>query len=77
MSELYLRQPRFTYSAYEPFTKHRQPVQQLRETGNLKHIYKNGLYNTCFANDDAYSGSKYFAKRTLSDRTLKYRPYDG
>ena len=77
MSELYLRQPGFTYSAYEPFTKHHQTVQQLRETGNLKHIYKNGLYNTCFANDDAYSGSKYLAKRTLSDRILKYRPYDG
>ena len=39
--ELYLRQPGFTYSACGLFTKHRGRIQKFRETGHLKHIYKN------------------------------------
>ena len=36
-----LKQPRFTYSACEPFTKYRQRIQKFSETGNLKHLYRN------------------------------------
>ena len=37
MLELHLKQPRwFTYSACGPFTKHRERIWKLRETGNLK-----------------------------------------
>ena len=36
MHELHLRQPIFTYSSCEPFTKHRERIQKFRETGNLK-----------------------------------------
>ena len=39
MLELHLRQPGFTNSAYRTFIKHRERIQKLRETGNLKHIY--------------------------------------
>ena len=39
LSELHLRQPRFTYSTWEPFTKHYKKIQKSRETGNLTHIY--------------------------------------
>ena len=38
MPELHLRQPRFTYKAYGPFTKHRERIQKSRETGNLKYL---------------------------------------
>ena len=41
MPELHLRQPGFTYSASVPFTKDCERIQNFRETGNLKHIYKN------------------------------------
>ena len=41
MPELHLKQPEFTYSTSGPFPKHRK---KFRETGNLKHLYRNELY---------------------------------
>ena len=38
ISELHLKQQEFTYSASGPFTKHRERIQKLWETGNLKHL---------------------------------------
>ena len=71
MPKLYLRQPGFTYSAFEPFTKHRERIQKFRETGNLKHQYRKELDKACFTLDAAYSDSKDLAERTASDKTLK------
>ena len=31
MSEIYLRQPGFTYSAYGPFTKNTEKIQKVKE----------------------------------------------
>ena len=39
--ELHLKQPGFTYSTCGPFNKHRERIQKYRETGNLKHLYRN------------------------------------
>ena len=38
---MHLKQPGFTYSACGPFTKHCERIQKFRETGNLKHLYRN------------------------------------
>ena len=38
MPKLHLRQPGFTYSACEAFTKERERIEIFRETGNLNHI---------------------------------------
>ena len=38
--ELYPRQSGFIYRTCGSFTKHPKTIQQFRETGNLKHIYK-------------------------------------
>ena len=38
MPELNQRQPGFTYSASEIFTKHPKRIKKFRETGNLKHL---------------------------------------
>ena len=43
MPQFQLRQPGFTYSAFESFTKHCERVAKFRETGNLKHLYRNEL----------------------------------
>ena len=43
MPKLHLRQPKFTYSACGPFTKHHERIKKFRETGDLKYIYKNEL----------------------------------
>ena len=75
MPELHLRQPGFTYSACQPFTKHER-IQKFRGKGDLKQIYKNELGKACFANDAAYSKSKNIAKRTISDKILKDKAYE-
>ena len=66
----------YTYSACGPFTKHRKRIQNFRETGNLKHFYRNELDKTCFAHDAAYSESNDLAKRTISAKILKDRAYE-
>ena len=76
MPELHLKQPGFTYSAWGAFTTHRERIQNFRETGNLKHLYRNELDKPCFAHNAAYSESKDLAKRTISDKILKDRPYE-
>ena len=76
MAELHLKQPGFTYSACGSFTKQRERIQKFRETGNLKHLYRNDLDKACFAHDAAYSDSKDLAKRTISDKILKDRAYE-
>ena len=77
MPELYLKQPGlFIYSACGPFTKHRERIQKLRETGDLKHLYRNELGKACFAHNVAYSNGKDLAKRNISDKILKDRAYE-
>ena len=49
MPELHLKQPAFTYTAYGPFTKHRERIQKFGETGDLKRLYRNELDKTCFS----------------------------
>ena len=67
MPELHLKQPKFTHSSCGPFTKHCKRIQKFRETGNLKHLYRNELDKSCFAVNTAYSDSKDLTKRTISD----------
>ena len=64
----------------QPLTKHCKRIKKFRETDNLKHLYlkhlyRNQLAKTCLAYDAAYSHSKDFAKRTISDKILKDRAY--
>ena len=35
MTEMYLRQPGFTFSACRPFTKNKERIQKFKETGDL------------------------------------------
>ena len=75
MSELHLKQPGFTYNTCEPFTKH-QRIWKFKETGNIKHLFRNESYKACFPHDVGYSHSKDLAKRTISDKILKNRVYE-
>ena len=73
---MHLRQPGFSYSASEPFTKHRERIQKFTEIGHLKYTCKNELDKACFVHDAAYSDSKYLAKRPISDKVLKDKFYE-
>ena len=54
MPEIYLNQPGFTYSACGPFTKSKERIQKIMQTGNTDHIYENDLDKACFQHDMAY-----------------------
>ena len=75
MPEIHLRQPKFTYSACGPFTKHEQRIQKFKEL-DTNYIYKNELDMACFAHDAAYSDSKDLTKRTVADKILKNKAFD-
>ena len=66
MPEFRLKQLAFTQSPCGPFTKNRERIQEFRETGNLKHLYRNA-----HAHDAIYSDSKDLVKITISDKILK------
>ena len=63
----------FIIYLHGPFTKHRERIQKFKETGNLKHLYRNELDKASFTYDAAYSDSKDLGKRTISDQILKDR----
>ena len=41
MPKMHLRQFRFTYSTCESFTKSKERIQILKETGDSRYIYQN------------------------------------
>ena len=71
MPEMHLRQPGFTCSDCGPFTKNKQRIQKIMQTGDENYIYKNELDKACFQHDKAYGYFKDLARRTQSDKILK------
>ena len=47
MPEMHLKQPGFTYSACESFTKNKERIWKFKEK-DTKYIYKNELDKACF-----------------------------
>ena len=76
MSEMHLKQPRFTYSASEPFTKNKRRIQNFKETKDIKYIYRNEPNKACFQYDMAYGDFKDLAKRTASDKILRDKAFN-
>ena len=54
MPEMHLKQPGFTYSACEPFTKNKERIQKFKETRDTSYISKNELSKATFQHDMAY-----------------------
>ena len=71
MPEMHLRLPRFTYSACGLFTKNKKRIQQFKQTGDSRYIYKNELDKACFQQNMAYGDFKDLTKRTAADKVLK------
>ena len=76
MPEMHLKQPRFTYSACGPFTKHKERIQKFKETGDTSYIYRNELDKACFQHDVAYGDFKDLARRTASDKVLRDKAFN-
>ena len=58
MSEMHLRQPEFTYSACGTFTRKKQRIQKIVQTGYTNYIYRNELDKACFQHDIVYGKYK-------------------
>ena len=76
MPEMFLKQPRFTYSACELFTKSKEKIKKFKETGDTNYIYKNELEKACFQHDMAYGDFKDLARKTASDKVLRDKAFN-
>ena len=73
---MHLKQPGFTYSACDSFTKNKERIQRFKETGDTSFIYKNELDKACFQHDMAYGDFKDIARRTASDKVLRDKAFN-
>ena len=76
MTEIHLKQSRFTYSACGPITKNKERIQKVKETGDTNYIYKHELVKVYFQHDMAYGDFKDLAKRTASDKVLREKAFN-
>ena len=76
MSEMHLKKTGFNCSACGSFAKNKERIQDFKETGSTKYIYKNELDKTCFHHDMAYRDFKGLVKRTASDKLLKDKAFN-
>ena len=65
MPEMYLREPEFTHSACEAFTKNKERIQKFKETRDSRYIYGNELDKTCFTHDIAYGDFKDLTRNSF------------
>ena len=71
MPDMHLQQPGITYSAGRPFSKNKQRIQKVKETGDARYIYKNELGKACFLHDMAYRVFNDLKRRAASDKVLR------
>ena len=76
MPEMHLKQPQFVYSACEPFTRHKERIKKIKQTGDTRYIYRNELDKACFQHDSVYADHKDLINRTEADKVLRDKAYD-
>ena len=54
MHEVQLRQPGFTCSGCEPFTKNKERIERFTEMVDSQYFYQKELDKACFQDDTAY-----------------------
>ena len=74
--KMHLRQPQFVYSACGPFTRHKERIKKLKQTGDTRYIYRNELDKPCFQHDSADADHKDLINRTKSDKVLRDKAYN-
>ena len=58
MLGMHLKQPGFTCSACGPFTKNKEIIEKIIQSGNTNFIYRNEVDKACFQHDMADGKSK-------------------
>ena len=70
MPGMHLKQPGFTYSACGLFTKNKERIEKIKETGDSIYIFQSELNKACFQHDMAYGDFKDLNRRTAADKVL-------
>ena len=76
ISETHLRQPGLTYSTCRSFTKNKERIQKIEETGYSRYTYQNELDKACFQHDMAYGDFKDLPRRTASDKVMRDKSFN-
>ena len=76
MPEMHLKQPGLTYSPFSPFTKNKETIKLLKETGDWRYIYQNELDKAWFQHDVAYRDFKDLNRRTFADKVLHDKAFN-
>ena len=71
MPGIHLKQPGFTYSACQPFTKNKGRIEIFKETGDTNYIYKNEFDKAYFQNAMVYEDFKDLARGIASDKVFR------
>ena len=64
------------YSACGPFIKNKERIQKFKETGDMRHMYKNELDKACFIHDMAYGDFKNLKRRTFCEKVLRDKAFN-
>ena len=75
MPEMHLKQPGFTYSACDSFTKNKERIEKFMKTRNTDFIYRNKLDKAYFQHNMAYGKAKDLDRRTQSDKVLRDKAF--
>ena len=76
MSEMHLRQPGITYSAFRPFTKTQGRMQTFRRIVDLTQIYQKELDKSFFQVNIAHDYFKNLPRETAFDKLLCNLAFD-
>ena len=76
MSEMHSKQTGFKYSACRPFTKNKERIKKIKETGDSKYIYQNERDKACFQHDMAYGDFKDLSWRTTGDEVSHNKAFN-
>ena len=71
MPGIHLKQPGFTYSACQPFTKNKGRIEIFKETGDTNYIHKNEFDKAYFQHAMVYGDFKDLARGIASDKVLR------
>ena len=76
MPEMHLRQLQFVYSPCGSFTRHKERIKKLKQTGDMRFIYRNELDKACFQHDSAYPDHKDLTNRIKLKKVLRDKAYN-
>ena len=76
MLEMHLIQPGFTYSVCGPYTKNKERIKKIKQTGYSRHIYQNELDKACFQHDVTHGDFKDLYRRAAADKLLHDKAFN-